>query len=234
MRLTTFTAARALACAGLALCAWTAPAAAQEQQPADPVRIEVAGDDIGVGRLAAGVLAALQNNGVRPTRGIFLLRADSANANLSGSFAGSDVPQAAFAHARPAIAAFLRERPGSGPFHVSFRLSEETLAVVGGEWDWRWDQAPEVRNDARVQELLNRLAGVTSDQTGSWERDTQLLLLVSPAGKVVVASVEIPSGDWGVDQYLMNLAYEMRWNPARKDGQPVPGWMRYRFGLRRY
>jgi hypothetical protein len=223
----------ALACAGLALCAWPVPAAAQEQ-PADPVRIEVAGDEIGVGRLAAGVLGALYNSGVRPTRGIFLLRADSANANLSGSFAGSDVPQAAFAHARPAISAFLGSRPGDAPFHVSFRLSEETLAVVGGAWDWRWDQAPELRNGSHVQQRLGRVFDVTADQTGSWERDTQLLLLVSPAGNVVVASVEVPSGDWGVDQYLMNLAYEMRWDPARKDGQPVPGWMRYRFGLKRY
>ena len=228
--------ARALACAALALLAAAHPARAQDrvnsaEMAASPIR--VVSDSLGVSRLAVGVLAGLQNAGVRPNKGFFLLRADSANANLSGSFAGSDVPNGAFANARPAISSFLRARPDDKPFHVSFRLSEETLAVAGGEWDWQWDQAPELRNRRRVDERMYGIFRVTADQTGTWERDAEVTFLISPAGNVVLASVTRSSGDWGVDQYLMNVAYEMRWDPARKAGQPVPSWIRYTFKLKR-
>ena len=80
---------RALVCAALAL-AGAAPAAAQETPAEEPMRVEVAQDPMGVTRLAAGVLAALHNAGVHPSRGVFILRADSANANLNGSFAASE------------------------------------------------------------------------------------------------------------------------------------------------
>jgi hypothetical protein len=237
MNLTLNHSARAFACAALALLAAAHPARAQQdrtsqaEMSASPVR--VMSDSLGVARLAVGVLAGLQNSGVRPTRGIFLLRADSANANLNGSFAGSDVPSGAFATARPAIAAFLGARPDDRPFHVSFRLGEETLAVAGGQWDWQWDQAPELRNRRRVDERMYGIFRIASDQPGIWERDAEITFLISPAGNVVLASVTRSSGDWGVDQYLMNVAYEMRWDAARKDGQPVPSWMRYNFKLKR-
>ncbi len=240
MNLTLSHPARAFACAAFAMMAAAHPARAQNAQPdrgsqaemaASPVR--VMGDSLGVSRLAVGVLAGLQNAGVRPTRGIFLLRADSANANLSGSFAGSDVPNSAFATARPAITAFLGARPDARPFHVSFRLGEETLAVAGADWDWRWDQAPELRNRRHVNERMYGIFRIAADQPGLWERDCEVTFLISPAGNVVVASVTSSSGDWGVDQYLMNVAYEMRWDAARKGGEPVPSWMRYNFRLKR-
>jgi hypothetical protein len=240
MRPTLNHSARAFACAALAMMAAAHPARAQNAQPdrasqaemsASPVR--VMSDSLGLSRLAVGVLAGLQNAGVRPTRGIFLLRADSANANLNGSFAGSDVPSDAFTTARPAISAFLGARPDARPFHVSFRLGEETLAVAGGDWDWQWDQEPELRNRRRVNERMYGLFRIASDQPGIWERDAEVTFLISPAGNVVLASVTRSSGDWGVDQYLMNVAYEMRWDAARKGGQPVPSWMRYNFKLKR-
>ncbi|HEX8691538.1 MAG TPA: hypothetical protein VF746_03790 [Longimicrobium sp.] len=223
--------ALALACAALALLS-AAPAAAQEESAGTPARMPVMNDPTGVGALAAGVLVRLRNAGMHGTRGTFVLRTGPGGADPEVRFVGADLPAAALEQARPAVDAFLAQWKDGRAHHVSFRVGEETLAVVAGDWDWDLDQAPALLNARPIERRLSSLA-TTQDRSVAAERGTEVSLLISPAGNVLAVAFSEPGEDAALERQLTEVAYAMRWEPARREGQPVPTWMTYRFGLRR-
>jgi hypothetical protein len=225
--------ARVMACAALALVATSSRAEAQEIAAA-PARRPAMDDPDGIGRLALESLAALHRAGVRPTRGVMTLRAQPGDAEPEIRFVRSDVPDSARAAVRPVVDAFLARRRGQ-PLHASVQLTEETLAVLAGDWEWGADQAPVLRNERQFQARIDQLAReARGGAFGAWtpDRASELSILISPGGNVVAVYVTQPGLGAAQDQAVMEAVHATRWDPARLEGQPVPAWMPYVCTLR--
>jgi hypothetical protein len=223
-----------VACVALLLAVGATRILAQETTAEAPARRPAMDDPDGIGRLALEALAALHRAGARPTRGLMMLRAQPGEAEPDVRFVRSDVPDSARTAVRPVVEAFLARRRGQS-LNVSVQLTEETLAVLAGDWEWGPDEAPVLRNERQFQARIDQVAREAMGPTGAWtpERASEYSLLISPGGNVVVAHV-VESGLGGArDQVVMEAAHAMRWDPAKLEGQPIPAWKPYVLTLRR-
>jgi len=82
--------------------------------------------------------------------------------------------------------------------------------------------------DSRPQPLTATRVPVPAGVDGV-PSDVILVVKVSRQGQTLAVRTRAPSNDPRFTQAVENFAQAMRWTPAMREGQPVPGWTMARF-----
>jgi hypothetical protein len=212
--------------AAAALLLAAAPAAAQQAGPPAAPFATVA-PSLGSYDFARRIVEHLRAAGVTRPSGRVALWVGAGNRNPRLSLAETNVPQALWAGVVPLVDAFVASRTETTPLELSFYLeqlpasmSHPPLADVTSE------RPPRLRNMGHVSESLRRIAVVHPDFADDEHLSvrTGLRMLVDRRGRPVLVE-NLMQGDAQFNRYLTSLAYELRFDPARVNGEPVAVWV---------
>lgn len=220
---------RRILAAAAALLLAAAPAAAQQaQEPAVPpppgapanVRTDTHG-------FARQMVRHLRQAGVERPSGRVSLFIGAGSRDRRLSLAETNVPQALWQGVVPLVDAFVARRLETTPLELSFYLEQLPESLGSGDTtDIRRMRAPRIRNVERMSDALRRIAAVHPDFADDEQLSvrTGLRIIVDRRGNPVLVE-NLFQGDPVFDRYLTALAYELRFDPARVDGEAVPVWV---------
>jgi hypothetical protein len=221
---------RAFAAAAALLLA-AAPAAAQQTgAPAGPPAgapspaVASSADSYAFARR---VLRHLRQAGVERPSGRVALWIGAGNGNRRLSLAETNVPQALWPGVVPLVDAFVAARTETTPLELSFYREQLPDSVgVSTLADIRSERPPRLRNMDHVAEALRRIAAVHPDFANDEHLSvkTGLRMLLDRRGRPVLVE-NLMQGDAQFNRYLTSLAYELRFDPARVNGEPIPVWV---------
>lgn len=188
--------------------------------------------------LSGPILMVLRQMGMRDPRGHFVLMTDSGGSSPRIRFAGAEVPDGAHPAIARVVASFLAHQPSREPIALSFRLDGpanaelERLPPEPGAAE----TPPEQANRSMVRQLMEGILRAHPGAERLVRANAALLLLVDSNGDVSYVVLRDRTGDPNIDYYLMSLGYDIRFRPARRNGDPVNAWvgMRLVFGGGRY
>jgi hypothetical protein len=167
--------------------------------------------------------------GVRRPSGRVAVWIGAGNRNPRLSLAETRVPQALWAGVAPLVDAYVARRDETTALELSFYL--ERLPGSEGEVG-RWAQVPALRDMGRLTEGMRSIAYHSNAyaDSGRLEVETRAGLLVDARGRPALVENRL-HGDPQFNRYLTALMYEMRFVPARQDGEPVAVWLEGPFGF---
>ena len=218
--------------AAAALLLGAAPAAAQQaREPAAPPQAPPAGTPVNVRMdtygFARQVVRHLRQAGVERPSGRVALWIGPGNGDRRLSLAETNVPRALWQGVVPLVDAFVARRLETTPLELSFYLERLPESLGPGDTtDTRRMRPPRIRNVERMTDALRRIAAVHPDFSDDEQLSvrTGLRIIVDRRGNPVLVE-NLFQGDPVFDRYLTALAYELRFDPARVDGEAVPVWV---------
>lgn len=144
------------------------------------------------------------------------------------SLAETNVPQALQAGVVPLVDTFVARRAEPTPLELSFYLErlpaeDAVLGMPGAHADFT---PPRLRNIGHVTESLASIAYTHPDYADDEHLavPVALRMLVDRRGRPVLVENHM-QGDPQFNRYLTALAYELRFDPARVDGEAVHVWV---------
>lgn len=206
------------------LLAAAPPVLAQPSAPPQPFAAAAPGESA---VLARRMVAHLRDAGVARPSGRVAVWIGAGNRAPRISMAETNVPQALWPGVVPLVDAFVAARAETTPLELSFYL--ERLPEDGARAtleDVRSESPPRLRNLGHVTEALRSIAYVHPDYADDEVLSvrTGLRMLIDRRGRPVLVENHL-QGDAQFNRYLTALAYELRFDPARVNGEPVDVWV---------
>jgi len=167
------------------------------------------------------VFDRLRENGFPAPDGTLEMYADSSRTHVVPRLAGSTLPDSAMNGVLEIMQAALAEWPADMPVMASFRLDAEaalnppdTTAAGSAEFV---DEPPHARRVADFHQMIQRMLSASGLTSLAMTRrlTAQLAMLVDPEGRVAAVEVEHPTGEAALDAFLVPMAYELHFYPAR-------------------
>jgi hypothetical protein len=180
--------------------------------------------------LAAAAVRYLHEEGVEHPDGRLQFWTDSAGGPAHVQLAGGTLSDEAAAGLVPLVRQHVAAWPERGPIRVAIRLDVADAYLTGPRMPapHEVEQPPAMTNPRHVRNIMRLMLDAHSPVEGSPRRRSspaELLMRVGPDGIPTIVEVKRLTGDPELDEYLLPLAYEARFQPARVNGQPITVWV---------
>jgi hypothetical protein len=180
--------------------------------------------------LAAAAVRYLREHGVERPTGKLEIWSDSTRSPVRAQLSESTVPPETARGLFPLIERYAAEWPGAESLLVTIRLdAPDGYAPMRISLDSAAaEQGPRLENGGHVQDVMHHLLRTHSPPArGQMNRaiPAVLRIRVGADGAPEMVDVARLTGDAELDEYLIPLAFEMRFRPARLGGAAVPSWV---------
>ncbi|HET6230263.1 MAG TPA: energy transducer TonB [Longimicrobiaceae bacterium] len=180
--------------------------------------------------LAAAAVRYLREHGVERPNGKLEIWSNSTRSPVRAQLSESTVAPETARGLFPLIERYAAEWPGAGPLLSTIRLdAPDGYAPMRTAVDSAAaEQGPRLENGGHVQDVMHHLLRTHSPPArGQMNRaiPAVLRIRVGADGAPEMVDVARLTGDAELDEYLVPLAFEMRFQPARLGGAAVPSWV---------